>query len=269
MARMRHLATVGFAAALLACAACGTSRERECRVLIPELAEAAGATGLTGNAGSDLAGVFAQQAARSSSASRWLGATIFQTADLASAVAPLREALDRHAEAATRADRSLRALGIHKRDADAGPLPFLARLYPAQSQADSPLFGDAMALNERCGFLLATPNESQPECGALVAILGRFLAPAPDVKAKAHVEDRLAELAGVHSKDPRTEQALRAFESLARDASDALLSVTRVATATEWIAELANFTAAVKDQRSAGDSVLSSASDARKLCPVK
>ena len=264
---MRRVACLLFAASSLL--ACGTPRERECRVLIPELAEAAAATGLTGNAGSDLAGVFAQQAARSSSASRWLGATVIASADLASAIAPLREALDRHAEAATRADRSLRALGIHPRDADAGPLPFLASLYPASSQADSPLLGDAMALNERCGFLLATPNGSQPECGALVGILGRFLAPEPDVKASTHVADRLAEIAAVHSTDPRTEQALRALESLARDASGALLSVTRDAAATDWIAELGNLTTAVRDQQSAASSVLANASGTRKLCPVK
>lgn len=248
--------------------ACGTPRERECRVLIPELAEAAAATGITGNAGSDLAGVYAQQAARSSSAARWLGATVIESPDLASAIVTLRGALDRHAEAATRADRSLGALGIHTRGADAGPLPFVARLYRVQSEAES-VVGDALVLNDRCGFLLATPNANQPECGALLDILGHLLAPEPDVKASAHVGDRLVELAGVHSGDPRTEQALRALESLARDAGDALLAVTRDAAATAWIAELKNLIAAARDQQSAASSVLASASDTRKLCPVK
>ena len=263
---MAHRGAVLVSMLAVTVAACGTPRERDCRVLGPRLEEADESTSIAGNARGDVTRVYALQAARSGAAARWLAGTSLATGELARDVAPLVGALERHAEAARRADASLRALGLHRPNADAGATPHLSALFAPETKAEAPILTEAMALNDRCGFILAAPMADQPECSALTALLAHFLEPAPGVSSSAHVADRLAELGEIHSAAPAVERALRAAEGLIRELASALVAMTADKPATETLAQLRLLAAAVNDAQAAAKEVARSSAAVRDRC---
>lgn len=262
-------------------AACGTVRERDCRVLLPRLEEADESTALAGlvahearapggragNArGGDATRIFAVQAARSTAAARWLENAAVASEDLKHGVGPLVKALGAHGDAAKRADAALRALGFHATDGGSGPGPAFSRLFAPESRAQSPYLADAMTLNDRCGFFLAEPGAAHPECGALTAVLAHFLEPAPDAMASAHVADCLAALGAVHSPDSRVEKALRSAETIIREIGSALVAATRDGPASEIVAELRVLAKAAIEEQAAARDVLHSSAELRGIC---
>lgn len=251
---------------LLSITACGTPRDRDCRVLLPRLEEAYRTTDVAANSQPDLTRVYAMQAARSAAAARWLGSASLETDDIRRGVPPLTAALTHQADAAKRADAAIGALGFHAADGGLGALPALSKLFAAESREQSPYLADAITLNDRCGFFLAETKADFPECAELARVLARFLEPQEGVAASAHVADRLAELAAVHSADRRVESALRSLHPIFRDIANGLLATTEDGLATDLVAQLRALLAASTEQRHAAWEVVEAVTAVRVAC---
>jgi hypothetical protein len=259
--------SVGLTAFLLLLpAACGTPRERDCRVLLPRVEEAEAATSFVANARPDLTHLFFMQSTRSFAAARWLeGATL--ATDVKREVPPLVAALARHGEATKSMDGSLRALGFHAADGGPAPGPALSRALTLESRESSPFMDEVMTLNERCGIFLATPIAEHPECKQLAQVFARFLAPADEfIKSSAHVADCLADLAAVHSPAPNVERAIRALEALLRDAAAVAVAAIVDGPAVRLIAELRVLAHASGEQRAAQAEIAQHAAAIRATC---
>jgi hypothetical protein len=233
----------------------------------PRLDEADASTGFAGNVGRDPTQLFANQAARSEAAARWLESAtlVSETTTDELRVRELVASLARYAEASRRADAGLRSLGIHVALPDSlKTKPALARLVAPESR-ENPLVADALELNQRCGFLLADPAADHPECRALVNLVAHVLGPA-EVSMKSHIADSLAELAAIHSPDARAEKALRAVEALARDAAALLLEEVPDGPAATLVTRMRGTARALGDARGAADDVKRSAESVRSMC---
>jgi HAMP domain-containing protein len=267
---------------LFACWGCGSPRERECRVLMPRLDEAEVATSIVSNTRPDVTHTYALLASRSAAAARWLESASIETEELRRDRAALLEALERHAAAAKRGDAALHRLGFHMADGGARPGPVLAKLYAPGSAEKPPFVGEALTLENRCGFMLVDAKgaadrsgrvddttrapEGRSECSALSAVVARFLAPAEGIPASAHVRSCMADVEAIHSTDTRVEEALRRLESLVRDVAALVIATTVDGPAVDLVAQLATLIKAVGEQQAAHKEVAATAAAMRATC---